>query len=307
MDYNCCWSGLSWDSTNYTESFDISSIPSNALVSSVTFDTSALNTSWTSYGSSSTLCNQATNWSASPGGASGDMQAIPGRLTLNWSVSFALGWYADDSVYGCRGGASGNVNLNVDYTAPIPVITSVSPTAVPRGGTITITGSHFGNIMPPNDPFNPSVYAGNWGATIISWSDTQIVAQLSSIADSSNVYVAVPAVSNAVPLLVLGSQTITALSPASGPVGASVTITGSGFGTTLDGMVEFNGTIAVPTSWSDTSITVPVPSGASTGPVVVLIYGLSSYPVVFTVTQVSITVTTNPPGRSITVDSTAYT
>src|ERR1035438_5863023 len=72
-------------------------------------------------------------------------------------------------------------------------------------------------------------------------------------------------------------------------------------------MVEFNGTIAVPTSWSDTSITVPVPSGASTGPVVVLIYGLSSYPVVFTVTQVSITVTTNPPGRSITVDSTAYT
>src|ERR1035438_7286358 len=72
-------------------------------------------------------------------------------------------------------------------------------------------------------------------------------------------------------------------------------------------MVEFNGTIAVPTSWSDTSITVPVPSGASTGPVVVLIYGLSSYPVVFTVTQVSITVTTNPPGRSIPVDRKAYT
>jgi hypothetical protein len=59
---------------------------------------------------------------------------------------------------------------------------------------------------------------------------------------------------------------ITAFTPSSGPVGTSVTITGTNFtGTTA---VEFNGTAAVTfTVDSDTQITATVPAGATTGPI----------------------------------------
>src|SRR5262249_54146471 len=48
--------------------------------------------------------------------------------------------------------------------------------------------------------------------------------------------------------------------------------------------VTFNGTTATPTSWSATSIVVPVPAGATTGNVVVTVGGLASTGVSFTVT-----------------------
>ena len=60
--------------------------------------------------------------------------------------------------------------------------------------------------------------------------------------------------------------TLTSLSPTSGPVGTVVTITGTNFGATKGtSTVTFNGTSATPTTWSATSIVVPVPAGATTG------------------------------------------
>jgi RHS repeat-associated protein len=73
------------------------------------------------------------------------------------------------------------------------------------------------------------------------------------------------------------SPSITSLSPTSGAVGTSVTITGSNFGSTQgSSTVKFNGTTATPTSWSATSIVAPIPSGATTGPVVVTVGGVAS-------------------------------
>src|SRR5260370_7404838 len=62
---------------------------------------------------------------------------------------------------------------------------------------------------------------------------------------------------------------IASLSPTSGVIGMSVTITGANFGAT-QGMstVKFNGTTATPANWSATSIVAPVPAGATTGDVV---------------------------------------
>jgi len=78
---------------------------------------------------------------------------------------------------------------------------------------------------------------------------------------------------------------ITSLSPTSGPVGTSVTITGTNFGSTQGtSSVTFNGTKATPTNWSATSIVAPVPSGATTGNVLVTVAGLASNAVSFTVT-----------------------
>ena len=79
--------------------------------------------------------------------------------------------------------------------------------------------------------------------------------------------------------------TITSLSPTYGPVGTSVTIRGTGFGTTQgSSTVTFNGVQATPTSWSSTSIVVPVPSTASSGNVVVTVSGTPSNSVNFTAT-----------------------
>jgi YD repeat-containing protein len=63
-----------------------------------------------------------------------------------------------------------------------------------------------------------------------------------------------------------------------------VTIAGSTFGNSPTGnTVTFNGTTASPSNWSSTSINVPVPSGASSGPVVVTVGGNGSAGVGFTV------------------------
>jgi len=86
---------------------------------------------------------------------------------------------------------------------------------------------------------------------------------------------------------------ISSLSPTSGLVGTSVTITGTNFGTT--GTVTFNGTPATPSSYSSTSIKVPVPSGATTGPVMVKVGTISSNPVNFAVTTLPQIVATASP------------
>jgi hypothetical protein len=80
--------------------------------------------------------------------------------------------------------------------------------------------------------------------------------------------------------------TITSFSPASSIAGMAVTITGTNFGATQGtSTVAFNGTAATPTSWSATSIVVPVPAAATTGPVVVTVDGVASAGVSFTVLQ----------------------
>jgi Putative Ig domain/IPT/TIG domain/F5/8 type C domain/NedA-like, galactose-binding domain len=82
------------------------------------------------------------------------------------------------------------------------------------------------------------------------------------------------------------SPSITSLSPATGVIGTSVTITGTAFGSTQGtSTVKFNGTTATPTSWSATSIVAPVPSGASTGNVVVTVANVSSNGRTFTVNR----------------------
>lgn len=70
--------------------------------------------------------------------------------------------------------------------------------------------------------------------------------------------------------LVVALPDVTNLSPASGPEGTEVTITGTDFGVQgSSSAVSFNGTPAVITSWTDTSIVVTVPTGATDGEVVV--------------------------------------
>ena len=76
---------------------------------------------------------------------------------------------------------------------------------------------------------------------------------------------------------------ITNLSPSGALIGMPITINGTNFGATQGtGTVTFNGISATPTTWTDTSIVAPAPSGTTTGPVVVTARGQASNGITFT-------------------------
>src|SRR6266699_3611919 len=162
--------------------------------------------------------------------------------------------------------------------AAAPSITSLSPTSGAVGVSVTISGSNFGSTQGTS-----TVKFNGTAATATSWSATRIIATVPTGATTGNVVVTVSnKTSNGVSFTVVPN--ITSLSLTSGAVGASVTITGTTFGSSQgSSTVKFNGTTATVTSWSDTSIGVPVPVGATTGNVVVHAGGVDSNGATFTV------------------------
>jgi len=81
---------------------------------------------------------------------------------------------------------------------------------------------------------------------------------------------------------------ITSASPTTGPIGRQVVISGTGFGAAQNGsIVTLNGTQATASVWSNTSITITVSPGATSGPLVVSVAPTmnASNPVIFTVTS----------------------
>jgi RHS repeat-associated protein len=80
---------------------------------------------------------------------------------------------------------------------------------------------------------------------------------------------------------------ISGISATTGSAGESVTVWGSGFGASqLNSSVLVNGAAATVSSWSATSISFTIPTGATTGPVIVVVSPdlLDSNPVKFTIT-----------------------
>jgi RHS repeat-associated protein len=80
---------------------------------------------------------------------------------------------------------------------------------------------------------------------------------------------------------------ITSLSATNGSVGAAVSISGSGFGASqANSLVTLNGAPVTVNSWSGTSIAITIPSGATSGPLVVSVAPSmnDSNPVIFAVT-----------------------
>jgi hypothetical protein len=81
------------------------------------------------------------------------------------------------------------------------------------------------------------------------------------------------------------SPTVTGLSPATGPVGTLVTITGTSFGATQGtSTISLNGTTAPVVNWSATAINATVPSGSSSGTFTVTVGTSSANSSTFTVT-----------------------
>ncbi len=164
---------------------------------------------------------------------------------------------------------------------PAPVITSVSPTTgVPGVTQVTVNGSNFGF-----GEFQGYVELGNLSASnIISWTPNQIVATVPAGSMSGVVEVKQNGIaSNDIPFTTV-TPTIAAVSPTSGSTGTAVTISGTNFGASQgsSSTVLFNHMAATPSSWSPSSIVVPVPAGATTGNIVVNVNGTPSNAVSFT-------------------------
>jgi len=187
----------------------------------------------------------------------------------------------------------------------VPSISSLSPTSAPTGTSVTITGANFGSSQSTS-----TVTFNGKAATPTSWSATSIVAPVPAGATTGNVVVTVGGVaSSGVGFTVLGTPSITSLSTASGPVGTSVTITGTSFGATQGtSTVTLNGTTSSPSSWSATSIVVQVPAAAKTGNVVVTVAGVASNGAPFTVSPhiTSLSATSGGVGAAVTITGTTF-
>jgi RHS repeat-associated protein len=235
-----------------------------------------------------------------------------GTVTFNGTAGAVTSWGATSITTTVPTGATtGNVVVTAAGGIPSngasfsvlfpPVISSVSPASGEPGASIAIAGSHFTGTT-------GAVTFNGQGASISSWSDTNITAVVPNGGSSGNVVVTAGTLSsNGMAFSVL-TPAITSLTPASGAPGTSVTVAGTSFGASA-GTVTFNGQTATTTSWSDTSIVVAVPTGATTGNVVVSDGGLQSNGSAFTVAPIisSLTPTTGHAGSSVTIAGTNFT
>jgi len=154
-----------------------------------------------------------------------------------------------------------------------PVISGVSPLIGRVGTSVTISGTSFGATQGSS-----TVSINGAVATPTAWSSTGVTVAVPNAATNGNITVTTAGgTSNGVSFTVIPAPVIASLSPASGRLGGVITIAGSNFGIGQQlSTVSFNGTVGYPTSWSDSTIVVPVPTGATTGPVIVNAAGFQS-------------------------------
>ena len=200
-----------------------------------------------------------------------------------------------------------NVPSNaVPFTVNGTTISAINPTSGAIGATVTVTGTGLDTVT--------SATINGSAASITPGSATQITLTVGAgTTGSGPIVVTSPngsASSAPTNFTVVPSPVITNLSSPSGAVAQSITITGTNFGASqvTGSKVAFNGTTAPVTSWSDTSIVVPVPAGATTGNVVVSAAGVDSNGLPFTVTPAITNLSPNSGavGASVVITGTSF-
>jgi len=168
----------------------------------------------------------------------------------------------------------------ISYPDKVDINTGLNPASVSIGeldgdGKADLAVSNAGSR-------NVSVFRNNSSAGTIIYSDkvdfdTGVSPYSVSIGDQDGDSKADLVVanfgSNTVSIIrnILPPPTITGFSPQSGPVGTTVTITGTGFNTTpANNIVIFGATTAAVTTATTNQLTVTIPTGATYGPLTVL-------------------------------------
>jgi Concanavalin A-like lectin/glucanases superfamily/IPT/TIG domain len=205
-----------------------------------------------------------------------------------------------------------------DETPPAPTpptITSFSPTSgngPVAGGTgtlVTITGSNFSTTAASNQiKFNGTA------ATTASATATQLTATVPQGATTGKITVTVNGLTatSSSDFVVNQSPTIASFTPASGLVGATVTITGTNFSATAaSNTVKFNNTAATVSTATATQLTVAIPASATTGKITVTVNDLTAtsatdFTVLLPPTVTSFSPAYALPGASVTVTGTNF-
>src|ERR1043165_1190441 len=174
---------------------------------------------------------------------------------VSWGDTQIVAIVASGSVTGPAQVQQGGVWANYGtFTVLTPTISSVSPTTARAGDSITITGTNFGTTQGSGQVWLGSKYAGS----IVSWSDTQIVATVASGSVTGTAQVQQGGVWANYGTFTVLTPTISSISPTSGPVGTQVTFTGTGFGATQgSGKVWLANKYATIVRWSDTQVAAP--------------------------------------------------
>src|SRR5438093_1130300 len=225
-------------------------------------------------------------------------------VVASWSDSQIVANVASGSKTGVaqvlQGGAWSNT---VNLTVSTPNITSVTPTTAIAGTQITVTGTGFGASQGGGN-----VWLGSTYGVVVSWSDTQIVANVATGSKSGVAQVLQGGVWSNTVNLTVSTPNITGVTPTTAIAGTQITITGTGFGASQgSGNVWLGTTYGVVISWSDTQIVANVASGSKTGVAQVLQGGVWSNIVNLTVSTpniVSVTPTTAIAGTQITITGT---
>jgi len=227
---------------------------------------------------------------------------------VSWSATQIVATVASNAISGnAQVQQSGVWGNQVAFTVTSPSITSISPTTARAGDSITITGTNFGSTQGSGQVWLGSKLAGSY----VSWSNTQIVATVASGATSGVAQVKQSGVwGNTIALTVI-TPVITNVSPTTARAGDSITITGTGFGSTQgSGSVWLGSKLAGSyVSWSDTQIVATVASGAVTGTVQVQQGGVwNNYGTFTVITPVlsSISPTSGPVGTQVTFTGTGF-
>ena len=176
-------------------------------------------------------------------------------------------------------GASGDVALTTPGNTailpggftfiPAPIVTAFTPTTAGKGATITITGSHLTGTS--------SITLG--GTPVLSYtvnSDVSITA-IAGGGSTGSVSVITPggtATLAGFSYIAQSPPAITSFSPASGKIGTTLAIAGSGFDPlSTNNIVYFGAVRALVIAASNSALTVTVPGGASLQPISVTTLG----------------------------------
>ena len=192
---------------------------------------------------------------------------------------------------------------------PAPMLTSFSPSAGPIATVVTLVGTNFSTTASAN-----TVKFNGTAAIPTTSTATQIAVPVPPGATSGTITVSLgtATATSTSSFTVPATPAIASFSPGSGPIGQVVTLTGTHFSATASAnTIKFNGTAATATSSTATQIVVPVPSGASSGPITVVVGGVTgtsatSFTVLPTPTIVSVSPASGPVGQVVTLTGTNF-
>ena len=249
-----------------------------------------------------------SNFGDSQGSSTVTFHGVSADAASFWSATIIVvtvpsGASTGNVVVTVGGVASNGVSFTVQTAAPS--ISSVSPTTGVAGAQVAISGSGFGS-----ERGTGAVWLGSTSGTIVSWSDTLVVAKVASNATSGTARVQQGGVWSSAVVFDVATATISSVTPASGAPGDQVTITGSGFGAAQgNGQVWLGTANGVVQSWGDAQVVAVVAAGSASGKAQVLQNGVLSNLVQFDVNTLHVTgvsPTSGSPGTAVTFTGSGF-